>query len=214
MDHKQRDKRVRLLVRKLNKARRAQAKKIDILCNDFVSAQRDFIKRLGIISFTANFYEAIIAATEMDDLLHTAGKLIKTQIPDANVAFFLRGEESFELHLFENGLPITFEQKRIERYFTTELVNNICKANKVCTLDSLLTMGLQASPAVLNKISMVTVPMGQLGASVGFILLCRAVENKLTCEELNKICAVTQGLAQAIACRRTLSPSAEQKITP
>jgi len=103
VDHKQRDKRVRVLVKRLNKARKAQAKKIDILCNDFVSAQREFIKRLGAISFAANFYEAIVGTGDLDVLLNTAGKLIKEQIPDANISFFLRGAENFELHLLETN---------------------------------------------------------------------------------------------------------------
>ena len=214
MDHKQRDKRVRLLVKRLNKVRRAQAKKIDILCNDFISAQREFIQRLEIISFTANFYESIVAMADLDDLLHTAGKLIKEQIGDANIVFFLRHAEGFELHLFENGNAIMFEHQRLERCFTSEIVNNVCRANKVCTLDSLLTMGLQASPAVLNKILAVTIPLGRFGTSVGFILICRLAENELSCEQVNKLCAVTPTLSRAISCCRSFSPADEQKITP
>ncbi|GAH10763.1 unnamed protein product, partial [marine sediment metagenome] len=43
MDYK-RYKRLRLLVSKVNKQRKKQAQKIDILCNDFIAAQKDFIK--------------------------------------------------------------------------------------------------------------------------------------------------------------------------
>ena len=214
MDHKQREKRVRLLVGRLNKARKVQAKKIDILCNDFVSAQREFIKRLGAISFSANFYEAIVGTGDLDVLLNTAGKLIKEQIPDANVSFFLRGAENFELHLFENGQPVTFGQECLERCFTTALVNEVCRSNKVCTLDNLVSMGLQASPLVVNKISAVTIPVGRLGASLGFILVSCSVENKLSCEQLSRLCSVTPGLARAIACCRSFSPADEQRITP
>ena len=44
-------KRLRLLISQLNKERKKQAKQIDILCNDFVCSQKDFIKVLGAISF-------------------------------------------------------------------------------------------------------------------------------------------------------------------
>ena len=51
-DH-QRHQRLRLLLKKLNKDRKKQAKKTDILCNDLIGAQRGFIRKLRSISFSA-----------------------------------------------------------------------------------------------------------------------------------------------------------------
>jgi len=198
MDYKQRQKRLRVLISKLNKERKKQAQKIDILCNDFIIAQRDFIKRLGTISFAANFYESIVGITDLNSLLYTAGKLIKDEINDANVAFFLRHQESFELHLFESDQPISFEKEYLENCFTPEIVDNICKANKMCTLDDMFAMGLQGNPAVLNKISAVTIPLGRFGPSLGFILIYRSCRNKLTAAELENLSAVSCGLSRAI----------------
>lgn len=204
MDHKQRHKKVRLLVSKLNKEHKKQAKKIDILCNDLIAAQRSFIKSLDTISFTANFYESIIGTTDLSSLLCTATKLIRDEVPDAYVGFFLRNTESFKLHMFESDQPITSEGQRLENCFTSELVDNICRSNKPCTLDCLCAMGLQGHPTMLNKISAATVPLGQLGPSPGFILLYRSSENKLTLKELNKVKAVTPGLSQAVQSRLVL----------
>ena len=198
MDYKQRHKRLRLLTAKLNKERKKQAKKIDILCNDFIAAQRDFIKKLNTISFTANFYESIIGTTDLGSLILTAGKLIKDEIGDSNVAFFLRQADGFELHLFKSDQPIALEEQRLENCFTAELVDNICKSNKLCTLDEMLAMGLQGNPIYLNKISAVTIPLGRLSSSPGFILIYRPSANKLTTEELNNITAITCGLSRAI----------------
>jgi hypothetical protein len=209
MDHKQRNRRLRLLVSKLNKERKKQAKKIDILCKDLIAAQRDFIKKLDTISFTANFYETIVGATDLSSLILTAGKLIKDEIPDANIAFFLCQADSFELHMFESNQPITLGKQRLENCFSPELVDNICKSNKICTLDDMFAMGLQGNPTSLNKISAVTVPLGRLGSSLGFILICRSSQNKLTADELNNVCAVTCGLSQAIASCRVLSHSTD-----
>ena len=209
MDHKQRNRRLRLLVSKLNKERKKQAKKIDILCKDLIAAQRDFIKKLDTISFTANFYETIVGATDLSSLILTAGKLIKDEIPDANIAFFLCQADSFELHMFESNQPITLGKQRLENCFSPELVDNICKSNKICTLDDMFAMGLQGNLTSLNKISAVTVPLGRLGSSLGFILICRSSQNKLTADELNNVCAVTCGLSQAIASCRVLSHSTD-----
>ena len=212
MDHKQRHKRLRLLVSKVNKQRKVQAKKIDILCNDIIASQRDFIKRLNTISFTANFYESIVGTTDLSSLLATSGKLIKNEIPDANIAFFLRPlhhsvseasqADNFELHLFESDQPITLEKQHLENCFTAELVDNVCKSNKICSLNNLFEIGLQGNLNVLNKISAVTVPLGQFGTSVGFVLIYRSSENKLTAAELTNISAIAPGLSRAIQSRQ------------
>lgn len=198
VDHTKRHKRLRLLVRKLNKERKRQAQKMDILCNDFISAQGDFIKRLNTINFTANFYEAILGITDLSGLLYTAGKLIKDEISDSNVTFFVLQQDNFELYMFEGDQPITFEKKHLENCFTLELVDNICKSNKLCTLDDMFAMGLQGNLIRLSKISAITIPLRRFGSSLGFILIYRLSQNKLTPEELNNISAVTCGLSRAI----------------
>jgi len=209
VDEKQRHRRLRLLVSELNKERKKQAKKIDILCNDLIAAQREFIKRLGTISFTANFYEAIVGITELSTLILTADKLIKNESPDSNVAFFLRQAENFELHMFESEKPITLEKQDLENCFTAELVSNICKSNKICTLDDMFAMGLQGKLTALNKISAVTIPLGELGSSLGFILIYRSSQNKLTSDELTNIVAIAPGLSRAIQSCQVLSHAAE-----
>ena len=205
MEENQRHKRLRLLIRKLNQKRKKQAKKIDILCNDFIAAQRDFIKSLKTISFIANFYESIIGITDLNSLLYTVVKLIKEENPDANVTFFLRQSDTFELYMFESEEPISLEKQHLENSFTPELMDNICKSNKVCILDDMFEMGLQGNLIGLNKISGVTIPLGLHGSSLGFILVCRSSENKLTAEEISNISAVNCGLSRAIqSCQATL----------
>lgn len=199
METEQRHRRLRQLTKKLNKERKKQAKKIDILCNDLIAAQKEFIKKLNTITFTADFYETIIGTTNIRSLISTACKLIKDQISDANIVFFLRQAENLELHMFESDRPIAMEKRHLENCFTPEVVENICKSNKICTLKDMFAMGLAASPAGLNKLSAVTVPLGRLGSSLGFILIYRSSKNKLTTDELNKISAITGGLSQAIA---------------
>jgi hypothetical protein len=195
---KQRYRRLRLLVKKLNTERKKQAKKIDILCNDLIAAQRQFIKRLDTIGFTAHFYESIVGTNDLSALLYTAARLVEDEIPDANVAFFLRRGEGFELHMFKSNQPITLEKKDLENCFTAELVSNICKSNKMCTLEDMFAMGLQGNLTTLNKISAGTIPIGQLGSSLGFILIYRPSQNKLTSDELNNIAMIAPGLARAI----------------
>jgi transcriptional regulator with GAF, ATPase, and Fis domain len=205
MDNEQRQRRLRLLIRRLNKERKKQAQKIDILCYDFISAQAEFIKRLSTINFTVHFYEASLAATDLNSLLYTAAKIIKDEIADSNVTLFLLANDSFELYMFDSDKPITLEKQHLENCFTAELVDNVCKANKLCTLDDMFAMGLQDNLVRLSKISAVTVPLCRLGSSLGFILIYRLSGQKLTHDELRNITAVTCGLSRAIqSCQTTL----------
>jgi hypothetical protein len=212
VDHKQRYRRLRLLIRRLNKERKRQAKKIDLLCNDFILTQRDFIERLNTISYTANFYESILGTTDLSSLLYTAGKLIKDEIPDSYVAFFLPGfpcskepqkgttfqQDSSEWYVFESEQSITLEKQHLKDSFTPELVENICKSNKLCTLDDMFAFGLHDNLVRLSKISAITVPLCRFGSSLGFILIYRLSQNRLTSDDLNNISAVTCGLSRAI----------------
>jgi hypothetical protein len=194
VDDKQRHRRLRLLIKKLNKERKKQAQKIDILCNDIIGAQRDFIRRL---------------TTDLNSLLSTAVKLVKAENADANVAFFLRQADNFELHVFESGRPIAFEKEHLENCFSPELMDNVCKSNKVCTLDDMFAMGLQGNLIGLNKISAVTIPLGLLGSSLGFMLVYRPSEDKLTADEISRISAVTCGLSRAIVSCQALSSATD-----
>ena len=208
MHDKNRNKRLRLLIKKLNKERKKQAQKIDILCNDLISAQRDFVKRLKTISFVANFYESIIGATDLNNLLYTAVELIKEQADGANVTFFLCQTETFEQHSFESGYAIAFGKEHFGNCFSPELIENICKSNKVCTLEDMFAMGLHGNLVELSKISAITIPLDGFCSLSGFMLVYRSSEKKLTSNEISNISAITCGLSRAIAsCQGLLHPT-------
>jgi len=204
VNNEKRNKRLRLLIARLNKERKKQAKQIDILCNDFIAAQKDFIKSLNTIGFAADFYEGIAGLTDLNELLATAGNLIKNQVPDANVAFFLLQNNNFEMHIFESDQPINLDDRRIENWFTAELVDEISKSNRICTIDDMLAMGLQGFPAAIEKISAVAVPLSAGSSSLGFILVYRSSQNPIAPDELKCIAQVTPGLARSIAACREL----------
>jgi transcriptional regulator with GAF, ATPase, and Fis domain len=205
---KNRNKRLRLLIKKLNKDRKKQGQKIDILCNDLIAAQRDFLKKLKTLTFAANFYESIIGTTDLNNLLQTASGLIKKQVEGANIIFFLRHEESFEQYAFENEQVVNPAKQHFESCFGPELVENICSSKKVCTIEDMFAMGLQGNLIELNKISAVTVPLYSYRSLSGFILIYQTSPKKLTTEEISNIIAVGSGLSTAIAsCRELLHTS-------
>jgi hypothetical protein len=70
-------------------------------------------------------------------------------------------------------------------------------------------MGLHGNLNELNKISAVTIPLGLLGSSLGFILVYRPSESKLTADEISRISAVISGFSQAITSCQILSRAAD-----
>ena len=99
MSRTERYQRLRLLARKLNQQRRRQGRKLDILCNDLLGAQRGFLLRLQDLSFAAAFYRSLLGGTEVNSLLMRAGRAIRQELPGAGVAFFLRQPDGCELHV-------------------------------------------------------------------------------------------------------------------
>ena len=209
-------KHLRLLISRLNKERKKQARQIDILCNDFVAAQKEFIVSLKAISFTANFYESITGLTDLNELLVTAAKHIQNQIEGANVVFFLPKENNFEMHIFDSVQSIDFlaqgeienNDRRIENFFTAELVDNITASRRACSIDEMLAMGLQCAPGCLDKLTAAAIPLSCDNGSVGFLLLYRNSQKLLVPDEISCIGQITTGLARSIAaCRNQVETS-------
>jgi len=207
MSQTDRHRRLRLLLKNLNRQRKRQATQIDILCNDLISAQRGFINRLQGISFTAQFYKLLLGSTDLNGLLSGAARAIEQELPGAGVSFFLRHAEGCEQHVIEAERVLPPEDSRPQDYFSPELMDNICKSNRPCTLDDMVGMDLEGSLGGLAGFSIATLPLHDLGRSLGFVLLYRRSPQVLSAEELHRISSVTCGLSQAIRSARVPLPS-------
>jgi hypothetical protein len=210
MDHENRHKRLRSLIRNLNRQRKRQAQQIDILCHDLIVAQKQFIQHLETLSFVAAFYKSLLGIRDLGRLLDTAGQNLGRHTSEAHVVFHLRQNGLFRRYAFDSEPDAAADQVQLVDCLTVELAEEICKANKTCSLDDLLTLGLQANPAVVNRLSAVTIPLCQAGRSLGFIMLCRPTHQPFTTAEIHRVSSVSGGLAAAIeACEAVSSPSQE-----
>lgn len=205
MNQSPRQKRLRLLVKKLNRERKRQASQIDILCNDLIAAHRSFVERLNGISFAASFYKNLLGESDLRCLLMRAGQFLEKELPSANITFFLRQPEGCRIPTFESQAALLIEGRPLEDSFSPALVDEICKANRPCTLNELFELGLEGNVGAFNEVSMATLPLNDLGRSLGFVLLYRPVPCRLRPDELRKAGLITCGLSHAIAgCRLPL----------
>jgi FixJ family two-component response regulator len=90
--------RLRGAVKKLGVARRMVSQKVDLLCNDLITAYSELSQQVDTIRTQENFRKSIDVATDLEQLLcHTMDWLLR-QLGNANVAIWLAGEDgAFQL---------------------------------------------------------------------------------------------------------------------
>jgi FixJ family two-component response regulator len=85
--------RLRVAVRRLNNARRLISKKVDLLCNDLVSAYGDVSRQLEDVRTREGFRKYIESAKDLEQLLCHAMDWLLRQVGYSNVAVWLASEE-------------------------------------------------------------------------------------------------------------------------
>lgn len=204
----ERHKRVRLLVRKLNRARKKQAKQIDILCHDLIDAQRDFNRRLSVFGLTAVFYKAILGIHDLETLLNVASEHIVETTDATQVVFVIRNDTGCRPYVGRESTLLSEPEVRIEQLLSPEVMDGICNACRICTMDDMLALGLQIRPTDLSQVSAITVPLTDGACARGFCLLYQEAEHPLNMIQQKQLLSISGGLAKAIAACEILSRSA------
>ncbi len=82
-----------MAVRRLNNARRLISKKVDLLCNDLVSAYGDVSRQLEDVRTREGFRKYVAGAKDLEQLLCHAMDWLLRQLGYSNVAVWLASEE-------------------------------------------------------------------------------------------------------------------------
>jgi FixJ family two-component response regulator len=85
--------RLRVAVRRLNEARKLISKKVDILCNDLITAYGELSRQVESVRNQEGFRKAIEKAPDLEQLLCHAMDWMLRSIGYANVAVWLAGED-------------------------------------------------------------------------------------------------------------------------
>ncbi|HOK96590.1 MAG TPA: hypothetical protein PK052_05705 [Anaerohalosphaeraceae bacterium] len=187
------------VLRYLRQKHSHQAKQIDILCRDMVGAHREFSVKLATLNFAVSFYESLLGCSDMETLLDTAAGRFRAALNGADAAIFLLSDHGFDVHIANAGLFEPVEKGQFANWFTPKLVDTISRMNRICWLEQMLRMGLQAPPGVLKTISLAAAPLGQFEKGAGFVLIYRPASMPLQPDELSCVAAVAPGLRKAIA---------------
>jgi hypothetical protein len=208
MRNNNRHKRVRLLVRKLNKARKKQAKQISILCHDLIDTQRDYNRRLSVIGLAAGFYKSILGINDLETLLNVASEHMVETTDTAQVVFVIRTENNYKSYVGGDSTLPAEPEIRLEQLFSPEVMDSICNSGKPCTMEDMLAMGLQIRPMDFPQVSAITVPLTDGACARGFMLLYQETGHPLSKIQIKQLMSLSGGLAKAITACEMLAGSA------
>ena len=196
--------RIRRVVSELNKRRRLQSRKIDILCNDIVASQRNFLNQLKIMSLQIGLYESLIGEFGIEHVLDEAIGAIEALAGGANIAIWLGS--GFEAHVFDEQEFTSEQTDLIESCFTSEMADRIYKSRRCMELDELSEIGLPEAE-ILTQLSAAIVPL-QDSCQQGFILIYRAASRPIRPQEIDTIALLVPGLSKAVrACYKAPQPA-------
>jgi hypothetical protein len=191
--------RIRKVVSELNKARRIQSRKIDILCNDFVASQKNFLKQLQTMNLQIDLYESLIGEDNVEHVLEAGVEAIEGIVSRVNTAIWLGS--GFETHVFDEEGFTSEQTDLIESCFNGELAEKIYKSRRCIELEELFEMGLPESEAIA-KLSAAVIPLQDI-CQQGFILLYREAARPIKPQEISDIAMLIPGLSKAIkACQK------------
>ena len=81
-------------VKRLNVARRTVSKKVDLLCNDLITAYGELSRQLDTVRTQESFRKTLAEAKDLEQLLCHAMDWMLRQLGYSNVAIWLAGEDS------------------------------------------------------------------------------------------------------------------------
>jgi len=200
---KRRNQRALSAIRAMRQRQSRQNQQIDILCRDMVGAHGQFAQKLSRMTFVAGFYESLLGCGNLQSLLDTAALAIQARLRQTSVAVFILEKNGFDIHQVSSSQEKTgLIREQFEQWFTPASVRSMALAGQVCSAQRMLTLGMQASPALLKQISLAAVPLGILGQAVGFVLLWRPADQPFQRDQLEAVAAAASGLRSAILAHR------------
>jgi hypothetical protein len=179
-----------------------------MLCRDIVGVHSEFVEKISSLSALVRFQEQLLGWSDLTTILDNSTAFIKKFLSDTATAIFLVEPRGFDIHFSDSQEACLAEKKHFENWFTPALVQEISRCNQICTLEKLLEMGLQATPAALKHITAAAVPIGKMGKGVGFVFLYRPADRMFQTSELTSILSLASAIRIAIQNSQTLTNSA------
>jgi FixJ family two-component response regulator len=196
--NEQRIQKLKRAVRKLNSARRMVSKKVDLLCNDLVSAYGDLARQFEDVRVREAFRSTINASRDLEQMLCHSMDWILRQCGYTNIAIFLSGDDgTFELgaymkYTIQGSKPLTEALKQ-------GIIETIAREDFICWSDR--EAGQLLSDVELDHLhgqGIIGVNASYLGESLGIIVMFRDGKAPFSSEDAATLRTVAPLFAHAL----------------
>lgn len=191
--------RLRDAVKRLNDARKMVSKKVDLLCNDLISAYGELSKQLDLVRVQESYKHALSQAHDLEQLLcHTMDWMLR-QLGYSNIAVWLAGDEDD----FQLGAYMKYTIAG-EAALTDALRDGMVKLAVKETMVHLSGAELNArltgkEKPFLKEQDVIAVNCTYLAESLGVVVLFRDAKNPFTEEDASTLKQVCPLFATALA---------------
>lgn len=190
--------RLRSAVRKLNGARRMVSKKVDLLCNDLVSAYGDLARQFEEVRIKENFRKTITGADDLEQMLCHSMDWLLRQCGYANIAIYLSNEDA----TFDLGAYMKFTisgSKELTEALKNGVIEQIAREDFVQWTDAEAADALSPQELdVINGHGVMGVNATYLGESLATIVLFRDGKSPFTAEDAATLRGIAPIFAQVL----------------
>jgi DNA-binding response OmpR family regulator len=191
--------RLKVAVRRLNTIRRTISKKVDILCNDLVSAYGELSKQVDQVRLAEGFRKVLDQARDLEQLLCHAMDWLLRQVGYCNVAVWLASEE----HVFELGAYMKYTiagDVQLTDAMKNGILPLVTRENLVLLEGETVKDKLTAAECeYLHNQSVMAVNCTYLGESLAAIVMFRDARSPFTDADVAAVQAVAPLFAVALA---------------
>ena len=190
--------RLRSAVKKLNGARRMVSKKVDLLCNDLVTAYGDLARQFEEVRIKENFRKTITAADDLEQMLCHSMDWLLRQCGYANIAIYLSNEDG----TFDLGAYMKFTvagSKELTEALKAGVVEQVARDDFVQWTEAEAAEAL--SPQELDVIAghgVMGVNATYLGESLATIVMFRDGKSPFTAEDAATLRGIAPIFAQVL----------------
>src|SRR5688572_7892749 len=191
--------RLKVAVRRLNTIRRTISKKVDILCNDLVSAYGELSKQVDQVRLAEGFRKVLDQAKDLEQLLCHAMDWLLRQVGYCNVAVWLASEE----HEFELGAYMKYTiagDVQLTDAMKNGILPLVTRENLVLLEGETVRDKLTAPECeYLHDQSVMAVNCTYLGESLAAIVMFRDARSPFTDADVAAVQAIAPLFAVALA---------------
>jgi FixJ family two-component response regulator len=207
-------KRLKRAVKRLNTSRRTVSRKVDLLCNDLITAYGELSKQMDEVRLQEAFRKLMNEAKDLEQLLCHAMDWVLREIGYSNVAIWLASEEQeFELGAYMK-YTIACDTKLTEAIQQGLLPMTVREGTLRLTDEEVTAKLSPTEAAILRGQTVVGINCTYLGEPLAAFILFRDQRSPFTDEDVAMLKAISPIFSVALAATVRQSQKADMDDSP